>query len=102
MSLTDVQTKVISALEMITTTRLLPKFNRQMDTVVQDVADLVFALREVATNMQRSQRNNTQLEQRMGDLVQHHDTYLSKISEDVDKVSGLLKKGFRLSDDTNA
>jgi len=102
MLLTDVQTKVISALEMITTTRLMPKFNRQMDTIVKDVADLVFALREVATNMQRSQRNNAQLEQRLGDLVQHHDTHLSKIAKDIHSVTGLLKKGFRLPDNDNS
>ena len=99
MIMTNVQTKIISVIEMITATSLMPRFNRQMDSVVQDVADLVYALREVATNMQRSQRNTVQMEQRLGDLVQHHDTHLGNISKDLNKVTGLLQKGFRLPED---
>jgi hypothetical protein len=52
--------------------------------------------------MQHSQRNNAQLEQRLGDLVQHHDTHLSKIAKDIHSVTGLLKKGFRLPDNDNS
>ena len=102
LKLSDVQTNLLSTLEEVTTLHLLPRFESRPDTVVNDVADLVGALRDVAASMQRAQRDQAALEQQIGELVESQSYYLANISNRLSHIRGLLRDGFRLPEDSDS
>lgn len=99
LKLTDVQTRLISGIENISTLHLIPRFETRPETIVGEVADLVHVLREVAESMQASQRDQRKLEEQIGELVEGQAYYLANIASRLTSMRKLLRDGFRLSDD---
>jgi hypothetical protein len=99
LKLCDVQTRLIGTIEEITTLHLIPRFQIQPENMVNDVTDLVHALRQVAENMQLAQRNQQQLEEQVGELVEGQAYYLATIASRLTSMRKMLREGFRLPDE---
>ena len=93
------QTKLIGTIEEITTLHLMPRFQTQPENMVNDMTDLVHALRQIAENMQLAQRNQQQLEEQVSELVEGQAYYLATIASRLTSMRKLLREGFRLSDE---
>ena len=78
---------------------LMPRFQTQPENMVNDVTDLVHALRQVAENMQLAQRNQQQLEEQVGELVEGQAYYLATIASRLTSMRKMLREGFRLPDE---
>lgn len=99
LKLSDVQTRLIGTIEEITTLHLVPRFQTQPENMVNDVTDLVHALRQVAENMQLAQRSQQQLEEQVGELVEGQAYYLATIASRLTSMRKMLREGFRLPDE---
>lgn len=99
LKLCDVQTKLIGTVEEVTALHLMPRFQTQPENMVNDVTDLVQALRQIVENMQLAQRNQQQLEEQVGELVEGQAYYLATIASRLTSMRKLLREGFRLPDE---
>ncbi|MDH3452163.1 MAG: hypothetical protein OEN20_07050 [Gammaproteobacteria bacterium] len=99
LKLCDVQTKLIGTIEEVTALHLVPRFQTEPENMVNDVTDLVHALRQVAENMQLAQRNQQQLEEQVNELVEGQAYYLATIASRLTSMRKLLREGFRLPDE---
>ncbi len=99
LKLADVQTQLISGVEEISTLHLIPRFETRPESIVSEVADLVYALREVTENMQAAQRDQHKLEEQVHELVEGQAYYLANIAGRLSSMRKLLRDGFRLPDD---
>ena len=96
LKLADVQTRLLGAIEEVTTLHLLPIFQVSQENLVQEVGDLVRALSAIAGNMQQAQRNQAELEAQLGEISQNQSDYLQGVSNDLAEIRQLLREGFRL------
>ena len=99
LKVSDVQTRLVSTLEETTALHLIPRYETRPENIVGEVADLVHALREVASNMQTAQRNQQKLEEQVNELVEGQAYYLANIASRLNSMRSLLRDGFRLPDE---
>jgi hypothetical protein len=96
LKLADVQTNVVSAVEQITTTNLMPRFQVQTDSVLYEFTGLIRSLQGLVNQMESSQKTFGEVEDR---LISSLDVYRSKVqsmSDEMTDIKELLKLGFRL------
>ncbi|MGD2083863.1 MAG: hypothetical protein PVF91_12940 [Chromatiales bacterium] len=99
LKLTDVQTNLVTAIEQVSTTHLVPRFQVQTDSVLYEFTGLIRSLQGLVNQMEQSQHTFEQVEKR---LVNTLDTYRDRIqgvSDDLGSIKVLLKHGFRLPED---
>ncbi|MCW8890925.1 MAG: hypothetical protein OQL20_09730 [Sedimenticola sp.] len=114
MKLTDVQTNLISGIEQITATHLMPRFQIQTESVLFEFSGLIRSLQSLinkmeasqtsfqnlATEMQSSQTNIESLEQCISNAVnQVYDHRIQPITQEMEDIKKLLRDGFRLHED---
>lgn len=95
---TDVQTRLVSAIEEVTTVHLLPRFQVQQESILSNVVALVNALREVALEMRNQQRDQSGVEQQLSEALALHDARMQQLHDDVDLIHRSLRRGFRLNE----
>jgi hypothetical protein len=97
--LTDAQTNLISGIEQVTTTYLMPKFQVQTDNVLYEFTGLIRSLQGLVDQMQKSQLGFEATQDQLADtLAMYHDK-VDGLDERLDDVVHLLRIGFRLRDD---
>lgn len=96
LKLTDVQTNLLTGIEQITTTRLLPLFQIETDNVLYEFSGLIRSLQSLTQHMEVSQKNFLTVEKRMLSTLDIHRDSVQGMAEEIAKIEGLLKKGFRL------
>lgn len=96
MKLTDVQTNLVSAVEQITTTYLVPKFQVQSDSVLYEFTGLVRALQGLVKKMDESQQTFQHVEQRLINTLDAYRGKIQTLNTDMAEIKYLLKLGFRL------
>ncbi|MGH8500911.1 MAG: hypothetical protein ACREVE_00295 [Gammaproteobacteria bacterium] len=108
--LADAQTHVISGVEQVTSLYLLPRFSRNADSVVHEIANLVDQLRQTAESMRGSQseyaeagirlretvNDYAQVGHRMSMMLAELDSRMSGMTDDVRAMKSMLRDGFRL------
>lgn len=106
LKLTDAQTNIVSAVEQVTTTYLVPKFQIQTDSVLYEFTGLIRSLQNLVDQMQTSQSTIAKVEagmmktlNQMVGTIEHSNTRTETLSNDMNKVVSLLRTGFRLKDE---
>ena len=114
MKLTDVQTNLVSGVEQVTATHLIPRFQIQTESVLFEFSGLIRSLQSLVSKiegsqssfqtlaqaMQSSQGQIEALEQAINSRMEKmSENRLEPISEEMEDIKRLLRAGFRLTDD---
>ena len=114
MKLTDVQTNLVSGVEQITATHLMPRFQIQTESVLFEFSGLIRSLQSLigkmeasqssfqslAHEMQNSQSNIEALEQCISTSVNKvYEERIQPITQEMEDIKKLLRDGFRLHED---
>jgi len=97
--LTDAQTNLISGVEQVTTTYLMPKFQVQTDNVLYEFTGLIRSLQGLVDQMQKSQLGFEATQDQLADTLDMYRGKVDSLDERLDDVIHLLRIGFRLRDD---
>lgn len=114
MKLTDVQTNLVSAVEQITATHLMSRFQVQTESVLFEFSGLIRSLQSLmgqmetsqksfqhlALEMRNSQSNTENLERTIGTaLTNLYEDKIHPVTQELEDIKHLLKSGFRLTED---
>lgn len=95
----DVQTNLLSAVEQVTTTLLMPRYHVQADSALYEFTGLVRSLQQLVNKMQTTQSTFQAME---GHIFATLDTFQSEmrlVSQDLGDIRRSLRTGFRLPED---
>ena len=98
LKLTDAQTNLISAIEQITTTYLLPKYQIQTDSVLYEFTGLIRSLQTLVKQMEVSQQGMGKVEDQLEKTVESYHDKIESLSLDMNTIIQILRTGFRLKD----
>jgi hypothetical protein len=96
LKLTDVQTNLLTGVEQITTTQLLPLFQIETDNVLYEFSGLIRSLQSLTQHMEVSQKNFLTVEKRMLSTLDIHKESVEMMAKEMEEIRSLLKQGFRL------
>lgn len=114
MKLTDVQTNLVSGVEQVTATHLIPRFQVQTESVLYEFTGLIRSLQNLVSKIEVSQDSFQALAEEMKnsqgqmEALEHainsrvdkmSENRLEPISDEMEDIKRLLRAGFRLSDD---
>jgi hypothetical protein len=114
MKLTDVQTNLVSGVEQVTATYLMPRFQIQTESVLYEFSGLIRSLQDLVSRMDASQAVIQELAQGMqgsqnafeelethlaAALMNVYETKIHPITQEMEEIKHLLKSGFRLPED---
>jgi hypothetical protein len=97
--LTDAQTNLISGIEQVTTTYLMPKFQVQTDNVLYEFTGLIRSLQGLVDQLQKSQLGFEATQDQLADTLAMYRDKVDVIDDRLDSMVHLLRVGFRLRDD---
>ena len=95
----DVQTRLFSAVEQLTTLHILPRYSRSADTLVNDVAGLVGSLEKTASLMQGMQGEMLAATRELSSVIDTVQQQTAPLSNDIKVIKKILREGFRLGGD---
>ncbi len=98
LKLHDVQTNLISGIEQVTATYLIPKFQVHTDSVLHEFSGLLRSLQRLVSQMELSQETFEALESRILDTLDGYQRTIPHLSMEMDDIKRVLKRGFRLPD----
>ncbi len=96
--MTDVQTNLISGIEQVTTTYLMPKFQLQTDNVLYEFTGLIRSLQGLVTQMSKSQNRFAEVEKSLAESVDTFKKHIEGSHQELADIKGILRIGFRLSE----
>ncbi|MFN2103973.1 MAG: MotA/TolQ/ExbB proton channel family protein [Candidatus Promineifilaceae bacterium] len=96
LKLNDAQVHVLSSLEEVTALYLLPRYSRDKDSTLHEVAGLVHGLRQAAEAMRATQRDYAEAGNRLHEMLSSLDLRVNSVTDDVGTIKTLLRDGFRL------
>jgi hypothetical protein len=99
LKLTDAQTNLVSAVEQISTTFLIPRFQVQTESVLYEFTGLIRSLQELVQQMESSQKTFAGIQGQLLQTLQHYDERAGLLDTDINEINRVLKIGFRLRDD---
>ncbi len=97
--LTDAQTNVLSGVEQVTTTYLMPKFQVQTDNVLYEFTGLIRSLQGLVDQLQVSQRGFEATQDQLGETIATYRDKIDNLDDQLDTIVRHLRLGFRLRDD---
>jgi len=97
--LTDAQTNLISGIEQVTTTYLMPKFQVQTDSVLYEFTGVVRSLQQLIGQMAHTQSMFEEVEQRILASLEEYRARVTGLSDEMGEIKGVLKRGFRLPEE---
>lgn len=95
----DVQTRLFSAVEQMTTLHILPRYSHSEDTLVNDVAGLVGSLEKTASMMQNMQGEMLLATRELRAVIETVQQQTAPLTNDVKVIKKVLREGFRLGGD---
>lgn len=96
--LTDVQTNLISAIEQVTTSHLMPRFQMQTDNVLYEFTGLIRSLQGLVQQMAQSQQNFHEVEKGLVETVDAYRDHVEGMNQELADIKGILRIGFRLGE----
>ena len=99
LKVTDVQTNLVAAIEQVSTTHLVPRFQVQTDSVLYEFTGLIRSLQGLVSQMEQSQRTFELVEKRLVNTLDAYRDRIHGVSDDLRSIKILLKHGFRLPED---
>ncbi|MDJ0777860.1 MAG: hypothetical protein QNJ85_08355 [Gammaproteobacteria bacterium] len=97
--LTDAQTNLISGVEQVTTSYLIPRFQIQTDNVLYDFTGLLQSLQGLVDQLQSSQRGFEATQDQLAETITSYREKVDDLDHRLDTIVGHLRSGFRLRDD---
>lgn len=97
--LTDAQTNLISGIEQVTTTYLMPKFQVQTDNVLYEFTGLIRSLQGLVDQLQQSQHGFETTQDQLADTLDMYRNKVNGLDNHLDTIKQHLRIGFRLRDD---
>ncbi len=94
--LSDIQTHVFSAIELISTQYIIPSLNHQSDNIMSHLTELVSSLSQTAVGMQTVQQQLLKTSQQAETLMSQYDERIQTLTDNVAAITILLQQGFRL------
>lgn len=95
--LTDTQTYLVSRIEDITATVLLPRFQVQQETVVKDFSDVIRAAAALVKKLDSSQQKYEETAEKLGEILEMYREEMQHNGAALDELVRLTRTGFRLS-----
>jgi hypothetical protein len=99
LKLTDVQTNLISGIEQVTLSHLVPRFQVQTDSVLYEFTGLIRSLQGLVNQMEKSQKALELVEVRLASTLDLYRDGIQGVSTDLGNIKGLLRHGFRLPEE---
>jgi len=99
LKLTDTLSFLVSRVEHVTATLLMPKFQIQQETVLADFASMINASRTVIQQAHDSQNQLAQSSARLEQVIQVLRDELQHSGTSLDRIKNLLQRGFRLPEE---
>lgn len=97
--LMDIQTYLISRVETVTSTLLLPRFQAKAETVMKDFSDLLRGATALLQRIDASQQAFEKTASHLDHLAQNLDQHLAVQGNRLDNISEILRQGFRLHEE---
>lgn len=97
--MTDCQTNLISGVEQVTTTHLIPRFQVQTDSVLYEFTGLIRSLQGLVDQLQKSQLGFEATQDQLADTLGLYRDKVDGVDERLDTIARQLRAGFRLRDD---
>ncbi len=97
--LTDAQTNLISGVEQVTTTYLMPKFQVQTDNVLYEFTGLIRSLQGLVDQLQKSQLGFEATQDQLADTLSLYRDKVDGLDDRLETIVDHLRAGFRLRDD---
>ncbi len=97
--LTDAQTNLISGIEQITTSHLIPRFHVQTDNVVYEFTGLLHSLQGLVDQLKQSQLGFEATRGQLTNIITQHRQKGDSLDKRLDTIAHQLRVGFRLRDD---
>ena len=97
--LTDAQTNLISGVEQVTTTFLMPKFQVQTDSVLYEFTGLIRSLQSLVDQLQKSQLGFEATQDQLANTLDMYRGKVEGLDRHLDTIKDHLRTGFRLPDD---
>ena len=94
--LTDVQTRLLSRVEEVTTLYLIPRYSVTGDSMLTQVSGLIQSLQEIAIAMQNSQKEYADTGRVLNEVAQKINDQVEPIGGSIKDIKSLLHEGFRL------
>ncbi len=98
LKLNDVQTNVLSGVEQVTSSYLMPRFQIESDNILYEFSGLIRSMQTLVQHMEAAQKNFLGVEKRLLGTLDAYRESASSYREELSEIKGLLKKGFRLSE----
>lgn len=99
--LTDVQTRLLSRVEEVTTLYLIPRYSVTGDSVLTQVGGLVRSLQEIAIAMQNSQNEYAETGKALSNVAQTIQEQIAPMGSSIQGIKSLLHEGFRLPEESS-
>jgi len=99
LKLTDVQTKLVSDVEDVTTNYLIPRFQVETENILSEFKGLIGSLQALVEQMQQSQSAFEKLEQHIDNTLEAHESATASLTTDISAIKDLLRAGFRLPEE---
>lgn len=96
--LSNVQTHVVATIESITVNQLLPRFQLKTENIASQVLHLVKSLQDVTEGLRNAQAAQEAFEDTTERHLQRHEQSNKELKAQLEAMSDLLKRGFRLHD----
>lgn len=96
--LTDVQTNLISAVEQVTTSHLMPRFQMQTDNVLYEFTGLIRSLQSLVNQMVQSQTSFQDAEKQLTSSAEVFREHVEGMNQELADIKGILRIGFRLGE----
>ncbi len=94
--MTDVQTRLLSLVEEVTTLYLIPRYSVTENSMLTQVNGLVRSLQEITTSMQDGQKDYADTGKALSRAAQAIEAQIVPIGNSIQNIKSLLHEGFRL------
>ena len=94
--LMDTQTQIVGRIEHTTTTILLPRFQVQQETVIEDFSDIIRAAAALVKRLDASQSQYAETANQLNDVLTAYRDEMRNHSRSLAEITELLRDGFRL------
>ncbi len=99
LKLTDAQTNLVSAVEQVTATHLMARFQVQTDSVLYEFTGLIRSLQSLVQQMESTQQQFGQVQINLDTTLEDYRDQLRGVGQDMTTMTRILRTGFRLRDD---
>jgi len=96
--LTDIQTNLVSGIEQVTATFLVPRFQIQTESVLYEFTGLIRSLQGLVHQMEKTQEASEEINQQLTDTIGSYKGQIDKMSDNMGSIKHILRAGFRLGD----